>query len=245
MMRKAKFGDWLKQSLNFVKYDPTVWLGYSAVLGLSMPVGHVSLALGVFLSVTGLFVGVGVAKYIDMKRNGENPVGLVWAVKKSLPLAVLCSAAIVVCWFVLMVAANILKGEYQRILLFFFHYELTPEILRTFLLTETAAWVYGYANVALFFTLLMVGSFVGWFVHPLMLFQNMSWSEAKAKSAQATAANQAALYQLYGFVFVQALLCSGLTPLLTPVLYMLTSTLLYVSYKSLFDFKKRQPGPVA
>jgi hypothetical protein len=32
-------------------------------------------------------------------------------------------------------------------------------------------------------------------------------------------------------------MCGGLTPLLTPVLYMLTSTLMYVSYKHLFEIK--------
>jgi hypothetical protein len=40
---------------------------------------------------------------------------------------------------------------------------------------------------------------------------------------------------MLGFLVAQALLCMTVTPLLTPVLYMLTSTMMYVSYRSLFE----------
>ncbi|GAB6139724.1 hypothetical protein JCM14076_04530 [Methylosoma difficile] len=240
MFRKVRFGDCLKQALNYVKYSPGVWLGYCAVVGALLIVGHISLALGVFSAVTSLFVGVGIAKYIDMKRNDENPVGLMWAIKKSLPLAVLAGALIVLCWFAFMAIANLLKGEYYRILQFFFNIELTSAHLQSFFFTETAAWMYAYANIALIFALLMVSTFVGWFTHPLMLFQGLNFSEAKAQNDEVMPKNAGAIYKLMGFVFVEALLCSEITPLLTPALYMVTSTLIYVSYKSLFEVKKRK-----
>jgi hypothetical protein len=40
------------------------------------------------------------------------------------------------------------------------------------------------------------------------------------------------------FIFAEALLCMTVTPLLTPVLYMLTSTMMYVSYKGIFEVSK-------
>ena len=82
-MKKAKFSHWLKQSLLFVSQGPWVWAGYSLFIGILMTVGRVSLALGILVSVTSLFVGVGVAKYIDLKHSTENPVGFYWAIKKS------------------------------------------------------------------------------------------------------------------------------------------------------------------
>ena len=114
-MKKAKFSVWLKQSLLFVGQGPCVWATYTLFVGILMPLGRVSLALGILISVTSLFVGVGVAKYIDLKYSAENPVGFFWAVNKSLPLAVLAASTIMIFWFVFMVIANLFTGEFYKI----------------------------------------------------------------------------------------------------------------------------------
>ena len=203
-----------------------------------MVLGRVSLALGIFLSVSCLFVGVGVAKYIDLKATVEHPVGFYWAVNKSLPLAVLAAGTIVIFWFGFMAVANLITGDVYKIGRFFFFWELTPENLNHKSTRELADWIYAYANVTLMFTLLMLTTFASWFSYPLMLFKNDSWSEAIAKGNQAVARNQNAIYKMVGFIFAEAILCTTVTPLLTPVLYMLTSTMMYVSYRGVFEAGK-------
>lgn len=101
-MKKAKFSDWLKQSLLFVSHDPWIWAGYTLFVGIIMTIGRASLVLGILFSVTALFVGVGITKYIDLKRSTENPVGIYWAVNKSLPLALLAAGTIIIFWFAFM-----------------------------------------------------------------------------------------------------------------------------------------------
>ncbi|HEY5139095.1 MAG TPA: hypothetical protein VIJ25_07225, partial [Methylococcales bacterium] len=178
-MKKAKFSGWLRDSLIFVSRGPWVWAGYTLFTGVILVLGRVSLALGIFLSVTSLFVGIGVAKYIDLKYSKENPVGFFWAVNKSLPLAVLAASTIVVFWFVFMLVANLFTGEFYKIGQFFFFWELTPENLNHRSTREIADWIYSYANVTLIFTLLMLTTFASWFSYPLMLFKDYSWSQAK------------------------------------------------------------------
>ena len=237
-MKKAKFSDWLKQSLLFVNQGPWVWAGYTLFVGILMPLGRVSLALGILLSVTLLFVGVGVAKYIDLKYSAENPVGFYWAINKSLPLAVLAAMTIMIFWFAFMVVTNLVTGEFYKIGQFFFFWELTPENLNHQTTRELANWIYAYANITLIFTVLMLTTFASWFSYPLMLFKSYSWSDAKEKGNNAVSRNQNAMYKMLGFIFAEAILCTTLTPLLTPVLFMLTSTMMYVSYKGIFEAGK-------
>ncbi|PPD49346.1 MAG: hypothetical protein CTY16_04095 [Methylobacter sp.] len=233
--KKLKFTDLLQESLWFVKLRPVAWFGYCLFVGAVLVLGKISLAAGIFAAVSCLFVGVGIAKYIDMKTTSEHPVGFYWAINKSLPLAVLAASSIVACWFVFMLVASLISGEYYKIGEFFFHWELTPHNLHRETAREVFSWIYSYANVTLIFVLLMLTTFAGWFSHPLMLFKNARWSEAKEQSDRTVAKNQSALYKMLGFVFFEAVLCTTITPLLTPVLYMLVSTLMYVSYKSVFE----------
>lgn len=211
-----------------------VWVLYTLFVGIILLAGRVSLALGIFFSVTSLFVGVGIAKYIDLNYSGDSPVGLFWAIKKSLPLAILTAASMVILWFGFNVMANLLSGNIEKIGQFFFHWELTPENLNRKSMREIASWLYTYANVALMFVLLMLTTFASWFSYPLMLFRNYSFSQAKELGEIEVSKNQGAFYKLWGFIFVQALLCSSMIPLLTSVLYMLVSTLIYVTYKNAF-----------
>ncbi|MDD5462685.1 MAG: hypothetical protein PHG00_13805 [Methylococcales bacterium] len=238
MKKKPKFSGWLRRSLIFIGRGPWIWAGYTLFIGIIMILGRISLALGIFLSVTCLFVGVGIAKYIDLKYSSENPVGFYWAVNKSLPLAVLSAVTIVIFWFVFMAVANIFSGELYKIGQFFFNWELTPQNMNAQSVRETANWIYGYANVTLMFVLLMLTTFASWFSYPLMLFKNYSWSEAKTRGNLEVSKHRSALYKLLGFIFAEAVLCTTVTPLLTPVLYMLTSTMIYVTYKDLFETVK-------
>ncbi len=232
---KVKFSDWLRKSLLFIRQDPWVWFGYCLFVAVILCIGRVSYALGITASVVSLFVGVGVAKYIDLKRSPDGSVGLLWAIQKSLPLAIIGGLAVMVCWFIFAAMANILNGQWQMIGYFFFDWQLTPENLARRDMRELAIWLYGYANITLIFTLLLMATFASWYSYPLMLFKGYSWSRAKEVGRQESAKHKEALYKTIIFLIFQALLCTEITPWLTPVLYMLTSTFMYISYKRFFE----------
>jgi hypothetical protein len=234
-MKPIKFSDLLKESLLTIGRAPMIWLGYCVFMGVVFVFGRISLALGIFVAVSCLFVGVGIAKYIDLKSSGNKIPGIFWAINKSLPLAILAAITIMLLWFVFLTVSAVLSNHYDTIWLFFFNWELTEENLALKTTRELANWLFGYANVALVFALLMLTTFLSWFTHSLMLFQDLSLTKAKEKGSKASAKNQNAVYKLMGFIIVQAILCSSITPLLTPFLYMLTSSLLYVSYKRIFE----------
>ncbi len=237
MKKIETFGGWLQQSLLFIMLDPWIWWGYTLSVGLALMIGKISLALGVCAAVASLFVGVGVAKYIDMKHTGQTTRPLSWAINKSLPLAILAGIGMTICWFAFMAFANLLSGEYGKILDFFLQLDFSDAHLKRKSVREIASWLYDYANVALIFTLLMLCTFGSWFSYPLMLFQDYTWSRAKNLGDSTLATRKKALYYMLGFIFFEALMCGSLTPLLTPVLYMLTSTMMYISYKYLFEVK--------
>jgi hypothetical protein len=229
------FGNWLRQALALVSRAPLLWAGYTLLIGLFLGVERISLALGIFLAVTGLFVGVGVAKYIDMKPSAGTSLGFYRVLGKSLPLAILAASSLVICWFVFRVAANIYSGELYKISRFFFYWELTAEYLDNKSMHQIAGWLYSPAIITLLFILLMLTTFASWFSYPLMLFKDYSWSQAKQKGNEASVKHQAAIYKLLAFVFVGTFIAAGIMPLLTPVLYMLVSTLMYISYKTIFE----------
>lgn len=235
IVRKIKFSDWLRKSLLFIRRDFWVWTGYTLFVAVVLCIARISFALGIFSAVVSLFVGVGVAKYIDLKHSSTNPVGLIWAIKKSLPLAVLAGGVIVICWFIFIAIANIINGQFSMISYFFFDWQFTPENLNRRTTREIGVWLYGYANITLIFTLLMLATFASWYSYPLMLFKDYSWSQAKEAGNQEVATQKGALYKTLAFLIFQAILCTEITPLLTPVLYMLTSTFMFVTYKSFFE----------
>jgi hypothetical protein len=232
---RITFGSWLRQAIVLIVHAPLVWAGYTLFIGILFSVGRVSLALGVFLSVTCLFVGVGVAKYIDLKSVTKTSVSFNWAVRRSLPLAVLAASSIVFCWFVFRIVANIYSGEIYKISQFFFYWDIRSENLDDKSMRQIAAWIYSSSMATLLFVLLMLTSFANWFSYPLMLFKNYSWSQAKERGNKASTENHVAMYKLLAFVFAAVLIGAGVMPLLTPVLYMLVSTLMYVSYKAVFE----------
>lgn len=233
---KYKFSDWLRKSLLFIRHEPWLWFGYTLLIALLLCIGRISYALGIFTAVVSLFVGVGIAKYIDLKHYApERSVGLMWAIQKSLPLAIIAGFAIVICWFIFAALANILNGQWQMITYFFFDWQFTPENLRGRDTRELAIWLYGYANITLIFTLLMMATFASWYSYPLMLFKDYSWSQAKEIGNQETHKQKDAYFKTLAFLIFEAILCTEITPLLTPVLYMLTSTFIFLTYKSSFE----------
>jgi flagellar basal body-associated protein FliL len=232
---KIKFSDWLRKSLRFIGRSPWLWAAYVLFVAVILGVYRISYALGIFASVTSLFVGVGIAKYADLKHSEEASVGLIWAIKKSLPLAVIMGMAIVICWFIFSALANILNGQPEMIGYFFFDWQYTPENLHRRDARELAVWLYGYANITLIFTLLMLATFASWYSYPLMLFKDYSWSQAKEAGRQESAKQVGAYYKTLGFLIFEAILCVEITPWLTPVLYMLTSSFMFVTYKTFFE----------
>jgi hypothetical protein len=237
VIRKENFGEWLQQALFFIKLEPWIWCGYTLAVALILSVGKVSLAFGVCAAVTCLFVGVGVSKYIDMRHARQTNQPVSWAINKSLPLALLAGFAMAACWFAFMAFSHLLSGEYGKIVDFFLQLDFSDAHLRRKNVREITSWLYDYANMAFIFTLLMLCTFGSWFSYPLMLFQDYSWSRAKSLGDSTLATRKKTYYNMLAFLIFEALMCSSLTPLLTPVLYMLTSTLMYVSYKNMFELK--------
>jgi hypothetical protein len=234
-VKRTSFSGWLSQALWLISRAPSIWIGYTLFIGLLLGAGRMSLALGVVLSVTSLFVGVGVAKYTDLKSSDGHSVSLYWAISKSLPLALLAALSIVFCWFVFRLIANIYNEEWEKIAQFFFYWEFTPENMEDKSWRQLTGWLYSSAIVALIFVLLMLTTFASWFSYPLMLFKNYTWSQAKEQGNKAVTKHQNAMYKLLGFLFAVVFIGGGMMPLLTPVLYVLVSTLMYVSYQTIFD----------
>ena len=85
------------------------------------------------------------------------------------------------------------------------------------------------------FVLMMMMTFASWFSYALMLFKDFSWSRAKEAGKQEEASCRDALYKTLAFLVGEAILCTEVTPFLTPVLYMLTSTFMFISYKDYFE----------
>lgn len=234
--RKAKFSDWLRKALLFIRRRPVIWVGYTLFVAVVLCLSRVSYALGILASVACLFVGVGVAKYIDMKHySPQSSPSLSWAIQKSLPLAIIMGGMIVACWFVFSAVANILNGEPGMIAKFFFDWQFTPQNLHRQTSRELAIWLYGYANITLIFVLFMMMTFASWFSYPLMLFKDFTWSRAKEAGKQEEVNCRNALYKSLAFLVVEAILCTEVTPFLTPVLYVLTSTFMFISYKDYFE----------
>lgn len=229
-MKQVSFSNWLKQAGILMLSRPMVWLGYALITGLIFTVARISLALGLFFSICSLFVGVGVAAYIDKKI-----ASLRLAINQTLPLGIIAATALVCCWFIFRLVANLYSGEYIKILQFFFYWELTPENFANKSLRQLIGWLYSVAIMTPIFLMLMLNSFASWFSFPLMVFDNQSWSRAKGQGRQACVTHSGAFYKLMSLLFAIAILGNSIIPIFTPLFYMLLSTLMYVSYRDVFE----------
>lgn len=233
-MKTVSFSRWIVHASWLIGQAPALWLSYSVMLGILMILGRISLALGVIIAVTGLFLAVGLAKYVDLKMPGEKQVGLLWALNRSLPLAILAAVGIVACWFIFRLIATLFNGDYGKIVQFFFNWELLPENIDDKPLRQLFGWFYGYASATLLFVMLMLISFASWFSHPLMLFKNRGWTSANRLGNKATEKHRSALFKLWGFIFLLVFFGAGILPMLVPFLYTFTALLMYTSYQSIF-----------
>lgn len=231
-MKSINFIYWLKQAFELANKRPTIWLAYVLFLGIILLLGRISLVSVIFVSVVALFAGVNVAEYIDSPKTGET---LYSTLRGRLSLSFIFAAVIVVCWFIFRVIANLNAGEPEKIVQFFYYWELTAENLQGKSLRQLMVWLYSGAIVALIFALLMLSSIANWFSYPLMLFKHYSWTQAKEEGSKLIGENQAEFYKLLGFLLVMAFIGIGLIPLLTPLFFMLVSTLMYISYRDSFS----------
>ncbi len=229
-MNDITFGGWLIQAFELANKKPASWLGCVLAIAVLLLLGRVSLLLTILASVASLFVAVGIVEAIDRDR----PAAWLDIGKRHLPTALTLALVIACCWFVFRFVANVRAGESEKILQFFFSWELTAENLSGKNLRELVIWLYSAGIVALLFVLLMLASFGSWFSYPLMVFEHCSWSQARDRGRQAFGRHASVMYKLGVFVMLTGLVGMGLIPLLTPLFYMLVATLMYVSYRDLF-----------
>jgi hypothetical protein len=229
-VKSITFTGWLMQAFELANRKPVLWLGGVILLGLLLCLGRISLALNIVVAVSSLFVGVGLVASIDQGESFK-PYQLL---REHLPTALLLAVVLTLCWFGFRVIANFNNGEPEKVLQFFFHWELTHDNLQGKVFRELIVWLYSSAIVTLIFVFLMLSSFGSWFSYPLMVFEHCGWSEARERGNHAFRAHSAAMYKLSAFLLVGGLIGLGLIPLLTPLFYMLISTLMYVSYRDIF-----------
>lgn len=229
-MKQVSFLGWLKQAFELANKRPLLWLSSVLLLAVFLAIGRVSLALGIVFSVSSLFLGVLIIKQIDQGKSV-----LLIAQKKQLTLAITLAVLLMLVWFVFRVIVNVQADETEKILQFFFNWELSSENSQDKNFRQLLLWLYSSAIVALIFVILMLNSFGSWFSFPLMAFKQKSWSEARDLGKHGFSKHASAMYQLTGFLLMTAFVGIGLVPLLTPLFYMLVSTLMYVSYKDIFE----------
>lgn len=219
----------LGQSLALIGRWPVLWLLYMLFLSVILAAARISLALGIFLSVTSVLVGVSIAAYTDQAISGERR--LFRYIDKHLAMAMSLAILVVICWLVFRVVYNIYTGEPEKILYFFFEWQLTDADFADKTPRQLIAWLYRAAIVSLMFLILMMTSFAHWFSYPLMALKKMDWVEAKHYGRQAALPHNAGLTRLVIFILVLTVFGTGILPMLTPLIYVWVSAMLYASYK--------------
>ncbi len=228
------FRDWLQQGLVLLGKNLLFWLMYCVVLYPLLALGSLSQMLGIVVAVVCLFVGVGFAAYCDQAVGSVPVVRLSRIVKQCLPLAIIAGLAIMVCWFSFRVIADLVNGQFSNILHFFWQSDLLKVDLLSQPVQLLAAKIYAVSMVTMMFSVLMLTTFGSWFSFPLMVFNNHRWSMAKTVGNQGTRKCQKAMSNLMLCLGVIMVLGLGLMPVLTPIGYIMTSILMYVSYRQMF-----------
>lgn len=219
----------LGQSLALIGRRPVLWLMYMLFLSVILVSGCISLALGIFLSVTSVLIGVSIAAYTDQAAGQEK--GLFGFIDKHLALAMSLAVLIVFSWLVFRVVFNLYAGEPEKILLFFFEWNFTDANYADKTPRQLIAWLYSSAIITLIFLILMMNSFASWFSYPLMAFKKMDWVQAKQFGRQAALEHNSGLMRLLIFILMLVFLGTGILPMLTPLIYVWVSAMIYVSYK--------------
>lgn len=228
------FSDWLKFGFILIAKKPLFWLMYCVVLYPLLALGSLSQMLGIVLAVICLFVGVGAAAYSDSDFHLEKTTSLNAAIKQSLPLAIIAGLAVMVCWFLFKVVADMVSGEMSHIINFFWQWDLLNDEFWAQSRLTLFGKIYTVAMVTLMFTILMLTTFASWFSFPLMVFKNSRWSVAKKLGNQLSRDQKKAISNLMLFLGIAMVLGFSMMPFLTPQIYALTSILMYVSYRQIF-----------
>ncbi len=228
------FSNWLKQVLLLLGKQPFFWLIYVVLLYPVLAIGSLSQLLGIILAVISLFVGVGLGAFCDqLEQSGKN-VTLTQIIRQCLPLSIIAGIALMLCWFVFRAIADLTNGQFQHIVQFFWQGDLIKPELWDKPWQIIVARVYEVSMVALIFSVLMITTFANWFSFPLMVFNNYRWSIAKNSGIQSARKNQKAMSNLMLSLGISTVLGLSLFPVLTPIFYLLTSLLMYVSYRQIY-----------
>ena len=236
---QESFSGWLKQTLALISRRLDLWFGYAVFMYVPLASCRVSLALGIFLSVTCLFTGVAVAEFIDTASVRDKSKSLIKSIKITLPLAMSMAALIVICWLIFRMVFNLYTGEPEKILQFIFNWELTDKNFADKDPRQFAIWLYKPAIASMIFSLLMFISFVSWFSYPLMAFKKYNWVDAKYRGREAANEHRSAVYKLVAFVLLLSIAGTGILPMVTPLFFSLISSLMYVSYKGVFCIARK------
>lgn len=229
------FTNWLMQGMSLIAKNPLFWIIYCALLYPLLAVGSFSQIIGIVLSVVCLLVGVGVAAACDDSPEiSDKPIRLSVAIRQCLPLAIIAGFALMLLWFAFKVISDLLGGQIGNILQFFWQPNLLDELFATQSWLRLSGKLYAIAMVALMFSILMLTTFGSWFSFPLMIFKNCRWSAAKQLGREASKRHSKTMSSLMFFLGFATVIGLSLMPLLTPEVYMITSILMYISYRQAF-----------
>ncbi len=220
---------WLLQSWNLLWRHPLLWAMFLFVSSPLLALGVISPFLGILFAVLCLFLGVSVAAYADKQL-----ASLQCLLRQCLPLALLAALALVSCWLVFRILADLNSNNAQNIALFFWLGSQKLTALQSQTWRLLTAGLFELAIVTLIFTLLMLTSFASWFSFPLMTLKGYVWSVAKSEGQQAAIRFRPGMTRLMYSSGLLIIFGLGWLPCLTPLVYLLISLLMYVTYKEAF-----------
>lgn len=234
------FTNWLMQGMVLIAKRPLFWLLYCALLYPLLAIGGFSQIIGIVLSVVCLFVGVSIAAACDdTSMVSDKPIHVTAAIRQSLPLAIIAGLALMLLWFAFKIISDLLGGQIGNILQFFWQPNFLNELTASHSWLRISGKLYAIAMVTLMFVILMLTTFGSWFSFPLMIFKNYRWSTAKQLGREASKKHSKTMSNLMFFLGFATVLALGLMPILTPEVYMVTSIVMYISYRQVFMATQR------
>ena len=227
---EVTFLNWVKAGLRLLGCRPGVWLSYLLVMTVLLSVGRISLALGIILSTVSFLMTVSMAAYVDPEQSNQSCKVFIKMMRSHLPVAFSMAVMLALCWLVFRAIFNVYSGEPEKIMSFFFDWQLVDQSIFDQGVREYLGWLFRAAIVTLIFLVLMLTSFVSWFSYPLMTCQGFNWVQAKHRGKAMTQAFHGVCQKQLAFSFFLAIVGTGLFPLLTPLIYIVVGVLLYASF---------------
>ena len=227
---EVTFSNWVQDGLKLLLCRPGVWLNYFLLVSVLLSVGRISLALGIIFSAFSFLMTVSIAAYVNQPQSDETKKTLMDVTRTHAPVAFSMAVMLMLCWFVFRVVFNVYSGEPEKIISFFFDWQLFDQSIINQGIREYSGWLFRAAIVTLIFLILMLTAFVSWFSYPLMVCQGLNWSQAKHRGKAMTQAFYGVCQKQLAFSFFLAIVATGVSPFLTPLIYIFIGVLLYVSY---------------